>query len=307
MQANWDNLAGVPTILGEGRFRWRRHLRDGGMATVHLYEDTEAFAMVAVKLMDVRLLGRFQRGSERFVAEAKVLATLDHPHVVPVYAAGHELGFHWYAMEFAPRGTLADALRRDKRIEPLQAARWIFETLLGLAAVHDIGMLHRDIKPSNLLVAHDGRIRIADFGLARHPQSEVGFRTVSGASMGSHGFAPPELMADAKHADHRADLFATAATLFQLLTGRRPAVLAFRQIDQEVLYDVPAEFRPVIRTGAAGSAADRYASADRMAQAVVRAADRFGQRTGVPARPRSWLREWPRRGVVGWIRSVVGR
>ncbi|HHO53995.1 MAG TPA: serine/threonine protein kinase [Deltaproteobacteria bacterium] len=305
VQAAEDSMFRVPRTLRRGRFQWRRHLRDGGMASVHLYDDRLLGVPVAIKLLDERHLVRFESGAERFVAEAQTLATLRHPHVVPVYDTGHDQGYYWYAMEFAPLGTLRDELRRRNRVPPAMASRWIFETLLGLKAVHASGRIHRDIKPSNLLLSDSGQVRIADFGLARHPPDLVPFRTVSGSGMGSHGYAAPELINDAKRADLRADLHATAATLFQLLSGRRPGALMFLDIDPSVLVELPPEFRELVRTGVAPDRTRRWASADEMIQALIEATDAWVVRTGVRARPSRWLTEAaPIPGPATWFHRM---
>ncbi len=297
----------APPWLRDGRFEWMRHVADGGSASVHVYRDHAGGRLVAVKLLDSRILGRFSNAPERFIAEARALASLRHPNVIEVYEAGSVDGLYWYAMEFAPLGTLSMRLRREQQIAPLQATRWVFETLLGLDAVHRAGMLHRDIKPSNLLLAHDGSVRVADFGLARHPEAQVSFRTHSGSSMGSHGYAAPELMGQAKHADARADLHACAATFYHLITGRRPGALLFLHIDDTVLTGVPPEFRDLVVRGVSTDREERWDSAFEMADALTEAATRWSRRTGAGHRPRRWLKEFPGAPVrQGWLEGLVG-
>ncbi|MBX2796690.1 MAG: serine/threonine protein kinase [Myxococcales bacterium] len=282
----------VPRSLRDGRYIWRRHLADGGTASVHLYDDIHTNIPVAVKLLHARILKRLRNGAERFVAEAQALSRLRDPHVVPVYAAGKDDGHLWYAMEYAEQGTLEDAVRRQPRIPPLRAARWVFETLMGLRAVHDAGMLHRDIKPSNLMLTAEHTVRIGDFGLARHRASEVPFRTESGIAMGSHGFAAPELYHNAKHADERADLHAAAATLFQLLSGRRPGALIFLHVDDRIMANVPVAFRDLVLTGISKSPDDRWSDAYSMAHALVEATATWCAHIDHPLDPHTWWADW---------------
>ncbi|MEN0065772.1 MAG: serine/threonine-protein kinase [Myxococcota bacterium] len=302
----------TPRTLGNGRFVYQRHLRNGGMASVHLYWDNRADQSVAIKVFDALAEGS-HGNAQRFIAEAKALQAFRHPHVVPVYAAGTSAstGFHWYAMQYAANGTLRDASRSARAVHPIQVARWIFETLLALDAVHRHGLVHRDIKPSNLLVGDDGRILVADFGLARHPVSAVPFRTIPGASMGSFGYSAPELSADAREADVRADLYSTAVTLYQLMSGNRPEILLQRRDNEDVMRAIPPEFREFVDVGAAPKRTARWASAEEMARALVGASCDFASRIRYKHdEPSTWWDEWPgpswSNQVLRWVWRWVG-
>jgi len=277
------------------------------MAGVYLYRDVQTGVDVAVKLLDARLLDNVASGTARFTAEAKCLAGLNHPNVVPVFAAGTAGGFYWYAMEYCPAGTLRDAIKGRGGAPPQLAARWMFETLLGLQAVHQRGMIHRDIKPSNLLLAVDGRVRIADFGIARHPRGQVPFRTISGSGMGSSGFAAPELQIDASTADVRADLYSVGATFYQVLTGIGPGNLMFMEVEPSVLDEVPAELRAIIRTSISPDMNDRYDNTYTMARALISAIDAWATRTGAGVDAPAWLSEWGGPGLGGWLRGLAAR
>lgn len=299
----------TPRALGDGRFVYQRHLRNGGMASVHLYWDKDAEQSVAIKVFDLADDPR-SGNAQRFIAEARALQGLRHPHVVPVFAAGTTSSFHWYAMQYAPNGTLRDATRSARAVHPIQVARWTFETLLALDAIHRHGMVHRDIKPSNLLLADDGRILVADFGLARHPGSAVPFRTIPGATMGSFGYSAPELSADARDADVRADLYSTAVTLYQLMSGNRPELLFQRRDNPDVLRAIPPEYRPLVEVGSAPRRQARWASAEEMAQELTRASSEFASRIRYKVDPSRWMDEWPGPSwpnqVLRWVWRWVG-
>ncbi len=304
--------AQTPRTLSNGRFVYQRHLRNGGMASVHLYWDNVNEQPVAVKVFDLLAEGAYGN-AQRFLAEARALQSLRHPHVVRVYAAGtsNSSGFHWYAMQYAPRGTLRDASRGARAVHPVQVARWMFETLLALDAIHAHGLVHRDIKPSNLLLGDDGRIMVADFGLARHPTSAVNFRTIPGASMGSFGYSAPELNSDAREADVRADLYSTAVTLYQLMSGNRPEILLQRRDNAQVMKAIPPEFREFVEVGAAPRRQRRWNSAEEMARTLVTASIDFATRINYTADdPSRWWSEWPGPSwsdqVLRWVRRWVG-
>ncbi|MEM6930414.1 MAG: serine/threonine-protein kinase [Myxococcota bacterium] len=295
----------TPQTLGNGRFVYQRHLRNGGMASVHLYWDSAQGQSVAVKVFDLLADGAYGN-AQRFLAEAQALQGLSHPHVIPVYATGTSgsTGFHWYAMQYAAHGTLRDAARGARAVHPIQVARWIFETLLALDAIHRHGLVHRDIKPSNLLLGEDGRVMVADFGLARHPTSAVNFRTIPGASMGSFGYSAPELSQDAREADVRADLYSTAVTLYQLMSGNRPEMLLQRRDNAHVMKAIPREFREFVEVGAAPRRQRRWDSAEEMARTLVEAATGFAQRIRYrDDDPTQWWAEWP--GPGSWPNQVL--
>jgi len=303
----------APRTLDGGRFTHQRHLRNGGMASVHLYWDRVTEQSVAVKMFDM-VADTGYGNAQRFLAEARALQTLRHPHVVPVYAAGtaQSVGFHWYAMQYAARGTLREVTRSLRAIHPIQVARWMFETLLALDAIHRHGLVHRDIKPSNLLLDDVGRVMVADFGLARHPTSAVNYRTIPGASMGSYGYSAPELGTDAREADVRADLYSTAVSLYQLMSGNRPEILLQRRDNVDVMRAIPPEYREFVEVGAAPRKQARWESAQEMAQALVVASQAFASRIRYPhAEPAKWWSEWPAdeswgNQVLRWVWRWVG-
>lgn len=150
----------------DGRYLIRARLARGGMATVYEAVDLRLDRVIALKVMH-RHLAEDPDFVARFEREAKAAARLSHPHVVAVYDQGHGDGRVYLAMEMVPGRTLRDVMRDFGPLTPEQALVILEPVLEGLAAAHAAGFVHRDIKPENVLLADDGRVKVADFGLAR--------------------------------------------------------------------------------------------------------------------------------------------
>jgi tetratricopeptide (TPR) repeat protein len=214
-----------------GRYVLRRHLGEGGMGVVYLAFDPELGRNVALKLL---LGGRDEDARARLVREARSLARLSHPNVVPVFDVGSHEGELYLAMEYVASGDLRDWLRGESR--PASA---ILQVLLaagrGLAAAHETGVIHRDFKPQNVLIHEDGRAMVADFGLARVDGAEIELSvavtpeitddavltTRSGSTLGTPAYMSPE-QHQGRPADAASDQFAFCITAWEALTGSRP-------------------------------------------------------------------------------------
>ncbi|MCK6475132.1 MAG: serine/threonine protein kinase, partial [Planctomycetes bacterium] len=144
---------------------------------------------------------------------------VDSPHVVRLHDSGEHQGRLWLAMEYVPGRTLAEELRRRPGLSPVEAAGWVLQAARGLAAAHRCGLVHRDIKPANLLIAGDGTLKIADFGLARLAGART--LTVTGTVLGTPQYIAPE-QGRGLEADARSDLYSLGTVLYELLTGRPP-------------------------------------------------------------------------------------
>ena len=245
-------------LLGEpaeptrvGRFTLERELGSGGMGTVWIAYDDKLGRKVALKFLHEG--GADDRGEQRMVREAKGLARLSHPNVVPVYDVGRHEGRVWLAMEYVPGRTLRSWVREDgpARSDILDA--WVAAGR-GLAAIHRAGLIHRDIKPDNVLIGDDGRVRIVDFGLVRaagsaeempkrtgrtaatRPEPALRFgdeemateggyapgrTTQTGELLGTPAYMAPEQFL-AEVADSRTDQFNYCASLYEALYGERP-------------------------------------------------------------------------------------
>ena len=219
---------GVRTV-GHGRYALRDLLGQGGMATVHLADDTVLARPVAIKTM----LGEMSREPsfrERFRREAQAVARLNHPNIVQVHDSGEDLNedgvlVPFIVMEYVEGSTLSSVLRKDiaqhGAMPTDRALKITGEVLSALAVSHEQGLVHRDIKPANVMVTPRDVVKVMDFGIARAMQSGVTSMTQTGMVVGTPQYLSPE-QALGKSVDARSDLYSVGCLLFELLTGRLP-------------------------------------------------------------------------------------
>jgi eukaryotic-like serine/threonine-protein kinase len=209
--------------LLDGRYEITQRLARGGMATVYRAVDTRLTRTVAVKVMHIGL-GDDAEFARKFDREARAAAKLSHPSVVSVFDQGQDLGGPnsrpYIVMEYVEGQTLRDVLNREAPLPPARALEIIEPVLAALAAAHDAGLIHRDVKPENVLISDRGRIKVADFGLAKAVSSQSSTAT-QGLLIGTVSYIPPELVVSGM-ADARSDVYSTGVVLFELLTGRKP-------------------------------------------------------------------------------------
>ena len=213
---------GDPLIgrLLDGRYRIGTRIARGGMASVYEATDVRLDRMVAVKVMHPGL-GDDAEFAARFVREARAAARISHPNVVAVYDQGNDQGVVFLAMEYVRGRTLRDLIRSDAPV-PAARALALFEPILAaLAAAHREGLIHRDVKPENVLIANDGRIKVADFGLAKAVSADTQHTATGGVLIGTVSYLAPELVVEGR-ADPRADVYAAGVVLYELLTGVKP-------------------------------------------------------------------------------------
>ena len=215
--------AGADPITGrllDGRYRIGPRIARGGMASVYEATDIRLDRVVAVKVMHPGL-GDDDEFAARFVREARAAARLSHPNVVAVYDQGAEDGTVYLAMELVPGHTLRDVIRKESPMSPARALALVEPMLSALAAAHRAGLIHRDIKPENVLIADDGRVKVADFGLAKAVSTDTQHTATGGVLIGTVSYLAPELVVDGR-ADARADVYAAGVVLYELLTGAKP-------------------------------------------------------------------------------------
>ena len=204
----------------DGRYRVGPRVARGGMATVYEALDLRLDRTVAVKVMhealadDDEFVARFQR-------EARAAARLSHPNVVAVFDTGDDHGTLFLVMEYVPGMTLRDLIRNEAPMSPARALAVLEPVLRALGAAHGAGILHRDVKPENVLIADDGRVKVADFGLARAISSDTQHTATGGVLIGTVSYLSPELVVNGR-ADARADVYAAGVLLYELLTGHKP-------------------------------------------------------------------------------------
>ena len=201
-----------------GPYRIVRRLGRGGMGIVYEADEIESGRRVALKVLAPLAE---PSGRERFEREGRIAASVNHPHCVFVFSASEISGHPVIAMEVM-QGTLADRLQARGALEPAAAADAILQLITGLEATAAAGILHRDIKPSNCFVDAYGTVKIGDFGISRsfRPTQETAFST-RGHRPATPAYASPEQLRGAP-VDVRSDIYSVGATLFELLTGRRP-------------------------------------------------------------------------------------
>jgi serine/threonine-protein kinase len=204
----------------DGRYRVGPRIARGGMATVYEATDLRLDRVCALKVMHAGL-GDDDEFAARFVREAHSAARLSHPNVVAVFDQGDDDGTLFLAMEYIPGHTLRDLIRKEAPMSPAKALAVLDPVLSALAAAHQAGMIHRDVKPENVLLADDGRVKVADFGLARAISAETQHTATGGVLIGTVSYLSPELVVDGR-ADARSDVYASGVVLYEMLTGRKP-------------------------------------------------------------------------------------
>jgi eukaryotic-like serine/threonine-protein kinase len=222
----------------EGRYRITQRLARGGMSTVYAAVDERLDRHVAVKVM-ASSLSADPVFVDRFAREARVAAKLSHVNAVSVYDQGTDAGNVFLVMELVRGRTLRDLLDERNHLSPAEAVSIMEPVLAALAAAHRAGLVHRDVKPENILLADDGLVKVADFGLARAVAADDS-STRTGLMMGTVAYSSPEQFRRGE-TSARSDVYSAGIVFFELLTGRAP----FRGDAMSVAYqhvhnDVPA-------------------------------------------------------------------
>jgi serine/threonine-protein kinase len=210
----------IGRVLGK-RYRLLSALGTGASAHVFLAEDVSLQRYVAVKVLQPGL-ATDEGFLKRFGAEARSVASLNHPHVLRVFDWGEDTDGPYLVLEYLGGGSLRDLLDRGVRLTHSQAAHLGTEVAQGLAYAHARGLVHRDIKPANLLFDEEGRVRVADFGVAR-ALAEAAYTEPAGAMVGTARYMSPE-SAEGKPVDGRADVYSLALVLYEALSGEVPFV-----------------------------------------------------------------------------------
>src|SRR5512141_714805 len=221
------------------RYRLDREIGAGGMATVYLAEDLRHDRKVALKVLRPELAAVI--GAERFLAEIKLTANLQHPHILPLFDSGEADSYLFYVMPFVEGESLRDRLNREKQLPVADAVRIATEVASALDYAHRNGVVHRDIKPENILL-HDGRALVADFGIALAASKAGGSRmTETGMSLGTPHYMSPEQAMGEREITARSDVYALGAVTYEMLVGDPPFTGSTAQaIVAKVLTEKPA-------------------------------------------------------------------
>ena len=193
------------------------------MATIYQAVDLRLDRPVAVKIMHSHLAND-EGFVNRFIREAKAAATLTHPNIVAIQDQGWNEGgvpAVFIVMEYIEGFTIRDVINDQGALGTTESLRYFAPVLAGMSAAHKHGILHRDIKPENILISKDGRIKIADFGLAKGPELGASLTIESSVILGSVSYLSPEQVQRGV-SDFRSDVYALGIVLFEMLTGRKP-------------------------------------------------------------------------------------
>jgi serine/threonine-protein kinase len=276
----------LATALAD-RYRVERELGQGGMATVYLADDQRHDRKVALKVLRPELAAVI--GGERFLAEIRTTAKLQHPHILPLHDSGEvrvEMpgegvrSFLYYVMPFVEGESLRDRLEREKQLPVPDAIRIATEVASALDYAHRHGVIHRDIKPENILL-HDGSALVADFGIALAVRSAGGTRmTETGMSLGTPHYMSPEQAMGEREITGRSDVYALGAVTYEMLVGEPPFTGPSAQsIVAKVLTEEPRPLLPkrhtippqveiAVLTALEKLPADRFASAAQFAEVL---------------------------------------
>ncbi len=263
------------------RYRIERELGAGGMATVYLAHDLKHDRDVAIKVLHPDLGAAL--GGERFLAEIRTTARLQHPHILPLLDSGEADALLYYVMPLVTGETLRARLEREKQLPIAEAVRIAREVASALDYAHRQHVIHRDIKPENILL-HDGSALVADFGIALAVQSAGGARmTQTGLSLGTPQYMSPEQAMGERAIDARSDIYALGAVTYEMLAGDAPFTgSSVQAIVAKVLNSeperlsmlrktIPPHVEAAVLTALAKLPADRFASAAEFAAALATA------------------------------------
>jgi serine/threonine-protein kinase len=269
----------MSTLERLGKYAVTEVLGKGAMGVVYKAFDPNIRRTVAIKTIRKELIDddRAHTMLARFKNEAQAAGRLSHPGIVGVFEYGEEGDLAYIAMEYVEGNSLREYFNRNTRFEDRDVVSIMAQLLDALAYAHEQGVYHRDIKPANIIIMTNGKLKIADFGIARIDSSNL---TQIGAIMGTPGYMAPEQYAGA-NVDWRADLFSSGVVLYQLLTGVKPFTGSTESIAYKVCYEhpappsqldperVPSRYDEVVAKAMAKKPEERFQTAHKFRAAVL--------------------------------------
>ena len=257
-----------------GRYELYNRLARGGMSEVFLGRDRVLDRPVAVKVL-FREFAVDSSFIERFRREAQAAAALSHINVIGVYDWGDQDGTQYIVMEYADGQNLSEIIRSEGPLDPNRTADITIDLCAALAFAHANGMIHRDIKPGNVLTTTEGRVKMADFGIARALSNTNPDLTQTGLVMGTSTYLSPE-QSKGYEASPRSDIYSLSVVLYEMLTagppftGDSPVAIAYKHVSEEPLpprhfnNNIPEALEAICLYGLAKDPDQRYASAEEM-------------------------------------------
>ena len=272
----------VRDLLAEalsGRYSLDREIGRGSMAVVYLAHDARDQRPVAIKVMQPALVNAL--GTDRFLREIEIAASLSHPLIVPLYHSGNAGDVLYYVMPYVEGESLHQRLKRERQLSLGEALNITHDAADALGYAHSRGVLHRDVKPENILLAGE-RALIADFGLARAiGAANYEKLTATGIMIGTLFYMSPQQLGGDLSLDQRADIYSLGCILYEMLTGEVPySGLSFSQVVNRIVRApvpsarrlnaaVPPEVDGAIIKALAKSAGDRFGSMQEFVTALA--------------------------------------
>ena len=304
-----------PTLPFElGDYQLQKVIGRGGMGVVYLAVQKNLDRKVAVKMIRSGALAS-EAEVTRFYTEARAAAALEHRNIVSIFQFGHLAGHHYFSMELVPGTDMAKKIKESK-LSPLEAARYVRDVARAIHHAHQRGVLHRDLKPANVLIDLDDQVRITDFGLAKHINSDSSV-TGSGAAIGTPSYmAPEQASGNSDRAGTASDVYSLGAIMFAAIAGRPPfqnesTVQTLLQVVHQTppalktLCDaVPDDIETIVAKCLEKSPIKRYATANALADDL----EAYMEGRPIQARPRTALtRIWHWFHRVPLIAALAGK
>ncbi len=273
----------APGTIFEGKYQVLEEIGRGGMGVVYRGHDLSLGRMVAIKVLPEQ----FNTDDEviaRFKKEARAMAALDHPNIVPVYAIGQQRNYHYFVMKFLEGQTVAEALdelrkQPDGRFTPQQVVHIIGEVCRGLGHAHRRGLIHRDIKPGNIMLSPDDTVTIMDFGIVKEQAGGENL-TRTGLVFGTPEYMAPEQAQGQAVPGSTTDIYSLGVVAYEMLSGRppyqgdTPFSVVLKHIKKpppplvDVLPDIGLELQQVVFRSLAKKPVDRYQTAEEFREAL---------------------------------------
>ncbi|HEX7024077.1 MAG TPA: serine/threonine-protein kinase, partial [Gemmatimonadales bacterium] len=296
------------------QYRLERELGGGGMSRVFLAEEIALGRKVVLKVLPPELAGALS--PERFQREVRLAASLQHPHIVPLLAAGSADGVLYYTMPFVAGESLRAKLDREGALPVAQALRYLRDVTDALVAAHAEGIVHRDIKPDNVLLTHQHAV-VTDFGIAKAVSAAgaggSGNLTSTGIAIGTPTYMAPEQATGEAHVDHRADLYAVGVMAYEMLAGEPPfrgpmPVMVAAHLTRaaapltDLRPNLPAAIARLVARCLEKLPADRFGSAQELLAELDAVSATISGATVTPAAGTlGAVREWPLPLVLGYF------